>query len=739
MCGIGLLACPATENNCRNNNFLSDYNERLSQCLSSRGPDVPCKQYKFSKRDVVLNHEIVTEGYHGTLHASVLHMRGKYPAVQPVLFPIITSCEYTSEGDQQNCALCWNGECYAYNKMEKGGDDGIDDSTHECKSNHRTGEMVELISSSTNSEEEQSDTILVTKLVQEAMNEYSGMMGGEHEAIANAFSKIHGEFAFILYVPPSSSSSEIQPKTASIYYGRDCLGRRSLLINKSINGIVAISSVAMEASDDEETNLSNNNWEEISPGTVYRLDLCTGEVTSLLIPRIINKDVLHMPIHQGVNQRLEQRNNCSLNIGETASDNLLKLLDKAVQRRVMHAPHPKSQSTTDASVAILFSGGIDSVVLAALSHRHVPLDQPIDLINVSFYQSNNANGTNNNLSPDRLAAILSYHEMLLRFPEREWRFIAVDVPYEEVLNKEKHIRNLISPLDSTMDFNIATAFWFAGQGNGRLLGMDEVDRVRKRIDNTNTVKSKKTVSASAQQQPLLRFATDDKIKIDKEKSKPSRPTCIREGCSRPAPQSGCLFQACKFCCRKFQGPISSYLGANAMICPAHNQSSGGQEVKKGGKKKNKTKVNKQQTSTSANSNGCTTNENLNHAMTSHAKILISGVGADEQMAGYGRHRTTYQRGGYEALREELQMEVGRLWTRNLGRDDRCLSDHGKEARFPYLDEDVVAYLEALPVDHKCDMTLPQGEGDKLILRKVARMIGVVVRLFVLEVKKMNVF
>ena len=50
--------------------------------------------------------------------------------------------------------------------------------------------------------------------------------------------------------------------------------------------------------------------------------------------------------------------------------------------------------------------------------------------------------------------------------------------------------------------------------------------------------------------------------------------------------------------------------------------------------------------------------------------------ATEQMAGYGRHKTTFQRGGYELLREELKMEVGRLWTRNLGRDDRCLSDHG---------------------------------------------------------------
>lgn len=70
------------------------------------------------------------------------------------------------------------------------------------------------------------------------------------------------------------------------------------------------------------------------------------------------------------------------------------------------------------------------------------------------------------------------------------------------------------------------------------------------------------------------------------------------------------------------------------------------------------------------------------------------------------------------------MEVARLWTRNLGRDDRCLSDFGKEARFPYLDEDVMAYLDALPLEQRCNMNLPSGEGDKKILREVARMIGV---------------
>ena len=28
---------------------------------------------------------------------------------------------------------------------------------------------------------------------------------------------------------------------------------------------------------------------------------------------------------------------------------------------------------------------------------------------------------------------------------------------------------------------------------------------------------------------------------------------------------------------------------------------------------------------------------------------------------------------------------------------RCISDHGREARFPFLDEDVVSFLNSLPV------------------------------------------
>ena len=48
---------------------------------------------------------------------------------------------------------------------------------------------------------------------------------------------------------------------------------------------------------------------------------------------------------------------------------------------------------------------------------------------------------------------------------------------------------------------------------------------------------------------------------------------------------------------------------------------------------------------------------------SRAKVVLLGIGADEQLAGYGRHRSAFNAGGQEALARELAMDLGRLWTR----------------------------------------------------------------------------
>ena len=55
--------------------------------------------------------------------------------------------------------------------------------------------------------------------------------------------------------------------------------------------------------------------------------------------------------------------------------------------------------------------------------------------------------------------------------------------------------------------------------------------------------------------------------------------------------------------------------------------------------------------------------------------------------------------GWAGLQEEMAADLRRLWLRNLGRDDRVLSDQGREARHPFLDTDLQALLLGMPLPH----------------------------------------
>lgn len=119
--------------------------------------------------------------------------------------------------------------------------------------------------------------------------------------------------------------------------------------------------------------------------------------------------------------------------------------------------------------------------------------------------------------------------------------------------------------------------------------------------------------------------------------------------------------------------------------------------------------------------------------TTPAHVLLSGLGADELFGGYQRHALAYARGGYPSLIDELALDFERLGKRNLGRDDRVISDSHREVRFPYLDEGFISLVLSLPVWAKCDFENGQVEGSddpkrflepgKRVLRMLASKLG----------------
>ena len=438
---------------------------------------------------------------HVTLMATVLHMRGKEIEKQP---------------KELDCGkLCWNGEIYQYLSNEN-------------------SSLLEVPL-------DQSDTEIVAQLLSEEIRMVQSKTSTSTsaiEAVAAAMSRIwNGEFAFCFLTE------------SSLFYGRDCLGRRSLLTSHGDDGVWKLFSVA--------TSL-NENWIELPPGRVFEYDLRNHTIQSLpfstrtLQPALSHKAVLanDIPAPCDVSESMWK-----------ASIQFEHILRRAVHRRLASC-HSKDP------IGVMFSGGLDSVVLAAMAASLLQKDQVLELYNVGF---------GSGVAADRQAGLVCYQELKALYPDVDIKLVLVNInEWESVVTEEKHVQQLISPKASVMDLNIGTALWFASRGVGLLDGE-----------------------------------------------------------------------------------------------PFHSGS----------------------------------------------KILILGMGADEQLGGYGRHRKAHRHG---TLREELDLDINRIWERNMGRDDRLLSDHGKEARFPYLDPNVMQFLAHVPVDDICDLNAEPGQGDKRILRLVAQ-------------------
>ncbi|XP_033842661.1 asparagine synthetase domain-containing protein 1 [Periophthalmus magnuspinnatus] len=462
--------------------------------------------------------------------------------------------------------------------------------------------------------------------------------------VLDVFSSIQGPWAFIYY----------QKAAEYLWFGRDFFGRRSLLwkFDPEVK-IFSVSSVAAH-------NLEDNAWKEVPAAGLYKIDLktinkgitfeiypwkkpenCENDDTTwetvhsecsaitnhsrLVIPSSVTPLNMSLPdtLRENETASKNQQNSKDLaqllaSYGQTSDVNhLIDVLSEAVRRRVQSLPfieEVESLNKNVANVAILFSGGLDSMILAALADRHIPTHEPIDLLNVAFKlqepkvqkvagnkskkhkcKASNANMENCEVKPasspfdvpDRITGKAGLEELEVLNSKRKWNFVEINIRPEELQEtRRERISHLVYPLDTVLDDSIGCAVWFAARGRG----------------------------------------------------------VIRDGSEE----------------RPF---------------------------------------------------------------TSEAKIVLTGIGADEQLAGYSRHRVRFKTSGPQGLLEELSMELNRISSRNLGRDDRVIGDHGKEARFPYLDEDVVSFLNSLPVWTKADLSLPRGVGEKLLLRLAAKHLG----------------
>lgn len=273
------------------------------------------------------------------------------------------------------------------------------------------------------------------------------------ETVIDALTSIAGPFAFVFYDAIS----------CRLFYGRDHLGRRSLLSRATSDGGMAFCSIT-------DMPLSPG-WKEVEAGGAYCVAPLNLPLSPDLLPWTMNLPRIDRSLPNG-----------SVPLLSLSSETILELeihLRQSLRLRVTDVPNlgrvKNNQNSEDAKIAVLFSGGLDCTLLARLAHDLLPSSQPIDLLNVAFENPRSmaaASGKDPATSayescPDRKTGRSSYLELLQICGGRKWRFIAINVPYKESESHHSTIAALMAPHNTEMDLSIAKALYFAARGQGQ--------------------------------------------------------------------------------------------------------------------------------------------------------------------------------------------------------------------------------------------------------------------------------
>lgn len=164
-----------------------------------------------------------------TCYSTVLSLRGQVTTVQPLQKAVSGS------------VLCWNGEAWAVDGERLQGND--------------TERILDLLTAAVDQSA--------------ASSSLSQIAGFGAQLLSRALSRIEGPYAFVFY---DASKSRL-------YFGRDFLGRRSLLWRCTASGDLLLSSVSDESSGDA--------WAEVEADGIYCLDLASqsrGRQVNVSVP-----------------------------------------------------------------------------------------------------------------------------------------------------------------------------------------------------------------------------------------------------------------------------------------------------------------------------------------------------------------------------------------------------------------------------------------------------------------------
>ena len=262
---------------------------------------------------------------------------------------------------------------------------------------------------------------------------------------------LDGEFAYCL-------TDVVDHK---IYFGKDILGRKSLLYGLSKDGNeLYVTSCLPDSAPLREPY----TFHECKPSAVYVYDTDLKTLSEV-------EDESSLYENFCVNTDWKSSPDRSVDEINRILDSLQKSLEQSVGKR-LSTVFPLREAS--ANYGILFSGGIDCTLLAAfcaeISKRN-SLHPKIDLLNVSF--SNLRAGTDPSQTPDRKLARKSWKHLRKAYPFVKFNLVEIDVPYETYVGHKSKITGLMYPKDTVMDLSIAAAFYFASSGCGNIVNPDE--------------------------------------------------------------------------------------------------------------------------------------------------------------------------------------------------------------------------------------------------------------------------